>query len=77
MSLDYTIQLGNQFGILLFQVLLKLFHLSLNILETFVHGPCRLLPARSFFIFFAFPLSLLKFRELYLKNLIILSYFGG
>ena len=76
-SFNYTIQLVNQFGILLFGISLMLFHLILNILYAFVsHAPRWLLSARSSFLLITFSLSLLnKFLDFFLKILIILSNF--
>ena len=77
-SINYSIQLLNQFGILLIRASLKVFHLFLNILDAFVsHGPCRLLSTRISFFLITFPLSILnKLFDLFLKTLIILSKFG-
>ena len=78
-SINYAIQLGNQFGILLSWSLLKLFHLILNFLDAFVcHAPCRLLSASNIFILITFPLSLLnKLLDIFLMIFIILSNFSA
>ena len=60
-SINYTIQLVNQFGVLLFWILLKLLHSILNILDAFVsQSPWRLQLAWISFIFLTFLLSVLN-----------------